>query len=118
MTHQVVPKLSIQGRYGCYIGPEYRDWEQPDVSPCTKSVPVSVKVVSALGSRSGPSSKYAIKRHIITMIAFLAIQVNQIVFSTIFRTMGERCAQYDWQLVADSAASGSTSLNQVTFFSS
>ena len=34
VTHQVVPKLSIQERHGCYIGPEYKTWEQPDVSPC------------------------------------------------------------------------------------
>ena len=60
-----------------------------------KQLPVSLKVVSASGSRSGPSSKYAIKRLIITIIAFLAMQVNQIVFSAIFRTMGDRRAQYD-----------------------
>ena len=35
MTHQVVLKLSVQGRYGCYKGPESRVWEQPDVAPCT-----------------------------------------------------------------------------------
>ena len=29
VTHQVVPKLSIQGRYGFYIGPELRVSEQP-----------------------------------------------------------------------------------------
>ena len=34
MMHQVVPTLSIQGRYGFNIGPEPRVWEQPDVSPC------------------------------------------------------------------------------------
>ena len=38
MTPQVVPKLSIQGCYGFYIGPELRVWEQPDVSPCTDRV--------------------------------------------------------------------------------
>ena len=34
MTHQVVPKLLIQGPYGFYIGPELIVWEQPYVSPC------------------------------------------------------------------------------------
>ena len=34
VTHQVVPKLYIQGCYYFYIGPELRDCEQPDVSPC------------------------------------------------------------------------------------
>ena len=34
VTHQVVSKLSIQGLYCCYIGPESRVWEQPDVSSC------------------------------------------------------------------------------------
>ena len=64
------------------------------------------------------SSKYAIKRLMTTMMAFLAILVNQIAFSAIFRTNGDFRAQYDWHQVADSAVSGSTSLNQVTFFSS
>ena len=37
MTHQVVPKLSIQGQFYNHTGPESRVWEQPDVSvsPCT-----------------------------------------------------------------------------------
>ena len=34
VTLQVVPKLSIQGRYGWYIGPESRVSKQPEVSPC------------------------------------------------------------------------------------
>ena len=38
VTHQVVPKLSIRGRYGFFIGPESRVWVQPHVSPtsCSK----------------------------------------------------------------------------------
>ena len=34
LTHQVVPKVLVQGRNGCYIGPDSRVGEQPDVSPC------------------------------------------------------------------------------------
>ena len=37
VKHQIVPKLLIQGQYGCCIGPESRVWEQPDVSPCKSS---------------------------------------------------------------------------------
>ena len=35
VTHQVVPKLSIQGLCNSHTGPESRVWEQLDVSPCT-----------------------------------------------------------------------------------
>ena len=35
MTHQVVPKLSIQGLCNSHTGPESIVWEQPDMSPCT-----------------------------------------------------------------------------------
>ena len=35
VTHQVVPKLSIQGLCNSHTGPESRVWEQLDVTPCT-----------------------------------------------------------------------------------
>ena len=35
VTHQVVPKLFIQGLCNSHTGPELRVWEQSDVSPCT-----------------------------------------------------------------------------------
>ena len=38
VTHQVVPKHLIHGRYGLYIGHESCVWEQRDVSPCTSSI--------------------------------------------------------------------------------
>ena len=34
VTHQDVPKLSIQACYNFYLGPESRVWERHDVSPC------------------------------------------------------------------------------------
>ena len=33
-THQVVPKLSIEGICNSHTGPESRVWEQLDASPC------------------------------------------------------------------------------------
>ena len=35
VTHQVVPKLSIQSLSNSHTSPESRVWEQPDVSPST-----------------------------------------------------------------------------------
>ena len=48
MTHKVVPKLSIQGRYGFYIGPESRVWVQPDVSPCKHNAKYSNTLITAV----------------------------------------------------------------------
>ena len=57
VTHQVVPKLLIQGQCKSHSGLESRVWEQPDVSPCTSSSPlVTVKLTQL----------------IITLVCFLA----------------------------------------------
>ena len=37
VTRQVVPKLSIQGWYGCYIGPKL-SWGTTYVSPCAMQI--------------------------------------------------------------------------------
>ena len=40
VTHQVVPKLSIQGLCNNHTGPELRVWEQPELSPCSNLIKI------------------------------------------------------------------------------